>query len=93
MSGVKFVPDILVRHLNTIPQVKLKGKERRDNLKGAFIINKKHKTSIEDKNVVIVDDVMTTGATVMGCLKVLKENGVGNVYILTAGRTIKYPTS
>lgn len=71
----------LIRVKNTTTQNKLTREERRINLEDAFdIINKKN---INNKNVLLIDDIFTTGATVDQCSKVLIENGAQNVYIAT----------
>lgn len=63
-------------------QHKLKAAERLKNVKGVFGFN--NKFNIKGKNVVIVDDIFSTGATLNECSKVLKKNGANKVYILTA---------
>lgn len=60
-------------------QKKLKYKERQENLKGCF----KCKKSIKDKNILIIDDVFTTGATVSSVAKALKRRGAKRVISLT----------
>ncbi|MBP5215834.1 MAG: ComF family protein [Alphaproteobacteria bacterium] len=75
----------LIRQENTIPQVQLKGKARRNNLKHAFAVAKPQ--NIKNKKVVLVDDVMTTGSTLNECAKVLLKNGAAAVYSLTLART------
>jgi predicted amidophosphoribosyltransferase len=52
--------------------------ERERNVSGAFKV--KDKKRIADKNILIVDDVITTGATVNECAKVLEENGASKIY-------------
>lgn len=83
--------DVLVRIKNTKPQVSMKGKEERlKNVRGAFEINSKFKITndkqIANKNVLLVDDVWTTGATMRECAKVLKKAGVKKVWgLVVAG--------
>ena len=52
--------------------------ERKVNIEGAFSI--KHKKQINNKNIILVDDVITTGATISECAKLLLENGANNIY-------------
>lgn len=59
----------------------LKSKEREENVKNIFKIAKD--ANIKDKIVLIVDDVITTGATVKACAKILKENGAKLVFALS----------
>ena len=57
--------------------------ERIDNLRGAFDINLSTIDKIRGKNILIVDDIYTTGATLDECSRILKENYAKKVYILT----------
>ncbi len=75
----------LIRRQNTIPQVKLSGEARRRNLKKAFYVDKPE--NIKGKNIVIIDDVETTGATLNECAKSLKQAGANKIYALTLART------
>ncbi|WP_432662658.1 ComF family protein [Wukongibacter baidiensis] len=71
----------LIRCRNTITQNQLTKEERRKNLEDAFeIINN---NNIRDKNVLLIDDIYTTGSTVNQCSKVLTESGALNVYVAT----------
>lgn len=84
-SGIAADYFSLVRHQNTIPQVQLSGKARRHNLQKAFSV--KNQQKLQGKNVVLVDDVETTGSTLNECAKVLKKAGVKKIYALTLART------
>ena len=75
----------LIRHQNTIPQVQLSREGRRRNLKKAFSVN--NCQNLAGKNVVLIDDVETTGSTLGKCAKVLKTAGVNKIYALTLART------
>lgn len=69
----------LIRRIKyTQSQTLLNLKEREENMKDAFIIKKNNK--IEGKNFLLVDDVITTGATITECGKVLKNAGANKVY-------------
>lgn len=77
----------LERVRDTKPQVGLKGKERRKNVKNAFALNSKIKdqnSKIMNLSILLVDDVWTTGATMRECAKVLKRAGVKKVWGLVA---------
>lgn len=79
------VLDLLTRKEETIKQASLTAEERRKNIKGSFIaINK---NQINGKDILLIDDVMTTGSTVSECAKVLKENNARSVCVLTVART------
>jgi len=67
-------------------QVNLKGKDRLINVKGAFAVE--DKVAFKDKKVLLIDDVYTTGATIVECSKVLKRAGAKNVDVLTLARVV-----
>lgn len=85
-----FSAKILERVRPTQPQVELKGKERRENLKGAFELNKSllrlGEKALKNKSFLLIDDVFTSGATLREATKVLKEGGAGKVWALTLAR-------
>ena len=70
----------VVRIENTKPQKELNHKERKKNLKTAFRISKHWKCR---KNVLLIDDIYTTGNTIDAVAKVLRENGADKVWFLT----------
>lgn len=69
--------DVLCRRKYTKPQAKLKKDRRLINLKNVFACRPSEE--IKGKNILLVDDVMTTGATLDECAKVLKQAGAGQV--------------
>ncbi|MBR2430976.1 ComF family protein [bacterium] len=75
----------LIKHKNTIPQVLLSGSARRNNLRKAFYVKKTQ--NIKDKNIVLIDDVETTGSTLKECAKLLKKHGAKKIYAITLART------
>ncbi len=75
------IHNCLVRVKETRSQVGLNKKERKDNVHDAFkIIN--HKSSIINRNIVLVDDVLTTGSTFSEACSVLKHAGAGKIWAL-----------
>ena len=72
--------DSLIRMIETRTQVGLTREERKLNVKGAFKIKENSKVSA--KNILLVDDVYTSGATMMEATKVLKQAGAGNVWAM-----------
>jgi ComF family protein len=86
MTGKPVLYDVLRRIRATPPQGRLKRKERQENVKGAFAIAPKHKDSVEGKTLLLIDDVMTTGATANECAKVLLKAGAKQVHVLTLSR-------
>ncbi len=83
-TNKKVFPRALRRIRNTIPQVQLDHHERERNVRGAFAVSRQQE--IKDKNLLLVDDVFTTGATVNECAKVLKKSGARQVFVLTLAR-------
>ncbi len=84
--GIPVAATALVRHRNTKPQVELDGKERKENVIGAFSVE--DRTAIEGKEIILVDDVYTSGSTINECAKVLKKNGADKVYVVTIARMV-----
>ena len=81
-SGRPVLINVLSRIRDTVPQVSLKAHERRKNVRGAFTAT----SAVKGKNLLLVDDVMTTGATTEECSRVLKKAGAKGVYVLTLAR-------
>ena len=85
-SGIKLIPDLLIRTKEGKNQIGLNKKARIDNVKNAFLLNEKYKNLIIEKNILIIDDVVTTGATINNCSKILKKNGVGSIFVGVVGK-------
>lgn len=75
--------DVLIRVERTKPQKELTRLERMKNLQKAILIDNKKKDIIKGKNILIVDDIYTTGATVSSCASVLLEAGAARVFFVT----------
>lgn len=75
----------LARRRVTPPQTSLGREERRANLRSAFRIRRA--ASIQERSIVLVDDVATTGATLEAAAAVLRKNGAATVLAVVAGRT------
>jgi ComF family protein len=73
--------DALIRSRHTRTQTKLETEQRFLNVAGSFTVNKK--IDLKGKNLLLVDDVLTSGATCSEAAKVLKESGAGIVFIMT----------
>jgi ComF family protein len=80
------------------PQASLAARQRQANLKTAFALSRSwvlgarlRRQSLRDQVVVVIDDVMTTGATVEACSDVLLAAGVRSVRVLTAARAVAGP--
>ena len=79
-TGVSLVSDALFRVKKTTAQKKLDRQERMGNLRDAFALSERWKPVA---NVLLIDDIYTTGATVEQAAKILKKAGAQNVYFLT----------
>lgn len=79
-TGIPLNTCALVRVKKTKPQKRLDDYGRAENLKNAFGVSKEW---IPKKNVLLVDDIYTTGNTIHNAAKVLKKAGAENVYFLT----------
>lgn len=82
-SNLTQVSAVLLRQISTKPQFELKKEERTKNILGAFALNPKFKNKLKGRDVILVDDITTTGATLRECAKVLKKSGVGKVLGVT----------
>ncbi len=69
------------RQKNTRSQTELQDRQRAENVKGAFAI--KDASSIKNKNILLIDDVLTSGATCSEAAGILKNAGANIVYVLT----------
>ena len=76
---LKFQKNVLKKIRQTRPQKGLKAAERKKNLKGAFKVCK----NVEGKNILLIDDVITTGSTLLENAKMLYKAGAKRVTVLT----------
>ena len=84
--NLELVNDSLIKQKNTLPQSTLSKKQREENAKQVYKIQNKPK--IENKKVILLDDIYTTGATTKECSKVLKQNGAKEILVLTIAKDI-----
>jgi ComF family protein len=85
LAPEKLRADLLLRRLDTRPQVGLSGPERLDNLKGSFALNPKYQ--VKGLKVLLIDDVWTTGSTLRECARTLKAAQASRVGAVTLTRT------
>lgn len=81
--GLRVVVDVLQRVRSTVPQVGLSADQRRKNVTGAFRCTG---TALKGQDVLLVDDVCTTGATLEACSVALQEAGASHVWGLVLAR-------
>lgn len=86
-SGFELNVGALERCRETRSQIGLSRHQRRENMRGAFVVSAPDE--IRGREVLLVDDVMTTGTTVSECARVLRRAGASKVYVATVARTLK----
>ncbi|HZS63770.1 MAG TPA: ComF family protein [Xanthobacteraceae bacterium] len=87
-SGVPVLHDALKRIKATAHQVGLSRSERSSNVQGAFRVSPTGKAQIAGRRLVLVDDVLTSGATVDACARALLRAGAANVDVLVFARVV-----
>jgi ComF family protein len=85
-SGVPIAARALKRVKFTAPQVGLSRTQRVANIQGAFRVPRDGKAEVVGRRLILVDDVLTSGATVEGCAKALLRAGARNVDVLVFAR-------
>lgn len=90
MTAKAVAPLALVRVRATPSQGEMpSAKARRRNMRGAFRVPSGRRAAIEGKSVLLIDDVLTTGATVEACARALKRAGAAKVHVLALARVVK----
>ncbi len=79
LTGIQVESDQLVRIVDTVSQVGLDIKGRYNNVAGAF----EYKLALDGGGILLVDDLLTTGATAAACAASLKEAGAAKVSVIT----------
>jgi len=87
----KLSTGVLVRRRETGSQIGLTRHQRRENLRGAFAVS--DPTRILKRDILLIDDVLTTGTTASECARVLLRAGAARVWVATAARTLKLKIS
>jgi ComF family protein len=82
-TGVPMDPLVLARVRRTQSQVGMTREQRRRNVAGAFRVPERRRTGLRGRNVLLIDDVLTTGATAEACARALKRAGAARVDVLT----------
>lgn len=89
VSGLPVEPDLLRRIRPTESQGHLNRAARAKNVRGAFALNPAHAGTLKSRHIVLVDDVLTTGATAGACAGVLLKSGAASVDILVLARVAR----
>lgn len=83
-TNLKIETNVIIKDKNTIPQSLLNKRERNENVRNVYII--KNTEKINNKKVLLLDDIYTTGSTVNECSKLLKLNGAKEIGIITLAK-------
>lgn len=79
----------LLKKKGSRQQKKLHVAEREDNAKRSYVIKDGAQEHLKDKTVLIIDDVVTTGASLSACADILRQAGAREIYALTFAKTVK----
>jgi ComF family protein len=83
-----YAPDMLLRTKRTPYLRGLSAKQRKQTVAGAFAINPKRGDGVQNADIILVDDVYTTGATTDACVRILKKAGARRVRIFCWARVL-----
>lgn len=86
-THIPYTLNACVRAKATRPQYTLSKAGRMKNVSGVFHVKPKHSHRIANKHILLIDDVMTSGATITACTKALLKHGAKEVSVLTCART------
>ena len=88
LSGVPARPQLLRRVKATASQISMSRAQRADNVQGAFKVREEDRIWLDGRNVVLVDDVMTSGATANAAARALFRGGAARVDVLVFARVV-----
>jgi ComF family protein len=92
-TGIRVIPDLIVRRKRTVRLGDLGPEARRQTVQGAFRLRRWPKVDraadVAGRRIVLIDDVLTTGATVGACIRTLKGAGAATVDVLSLARVVR----
>lgn len=88
LTGKPFLPGAVTRIRATRQQVGLRAREREENVRGAFHVPQSARIHVQDKHILVIDDVYTTGMTVAALARALRHAGAAQIDVLTFARVL-----
>lgn len=85
-TGLPLLPDALVRTRATLPLASLGAAARAEAVRGAFAVRPGREAALAGRRVLLIDDILTSGATCGACAGALREAGAAGVDVLVAAR-------
>ena len=85
--GLSYAPNLLWKMRDTRSQVGLNMQERRENVSNAY---QAHPLGVQSRSILLMDDVATTGSTILACTEALLAAGAVDVYALTIARALSH---
>lgn len=85
-SDREMVPDLLTRRRFTTPQEKMDWTARARNQAGAFVVTPRHAARVDGRSILLIDDVLTSGATLSSGAEALRAAGASRVDVLVLAR-------
>ena len=86
LSGLEYLPDALQRRVATVSQGGKSARGRRENVRGAFHVGEAGRRRIKGRRILLIDDVLTTGATAEACARALLDAGARAVDLAVVAR-------
>ena len=86
MTGLDYLPDALIRRRATASQGGRSAGGRRRNVQGAFAVPERRRAQVEGRRILLIDDVLTTGATAEACARALKTAGAACVTLAVVAK-------
>ncbi len=82
--GIEYNTDCLIKVKNIVEQSKLNKEERQKNIQGVYELHKQNK--LQNKKILLIDDIYTTGSTVNECCKILKQASPKQIEVFTLAK-------
>lgn len=89
LAGVDFIPDLLLRNRQTPMLRGMNAQQRRKAVGKAFAVHPRWAGKFQNARIILVDDVLTTGATSDGCIEAIKKDGADWVQLFCWARALR----